>query len=363
MNNMKRWFTALSLTALVLPLNAIAATPEQSLDKAVKAMETTSSYKLDMEMKIDIGERVIGKPGNSMSGQIAIKLGTRILDKQNGEGSFSLERFSMKGVESGNEMSFTLDQPMAIEYRMTNSMFYFRLLQVPSTVTDFLKSNLEIDLTPIIGTWIGIESKNGVTDLQNLPIIPTQAISAGFPQNITAQAAIRKLPIFRVIGIEKNMKNNAGDDVTRLRVRINPSLISAVRFAEIKALPRDKNYSKSLTALNKRYAELRSNLAHLFMAVNLNVTKGRVERMEVGGTIDEPVETCTYSIGLKRNICKTASIRSYKISMGISLSPASPEPILVPFMWKTMEEIQKLLMPPTPTTTIEDPLMQTLTTI
>lgn len=361
MIHFKRWFAAASLTALVIPWSAIAATPEQSLDKAVKAMDSMTSYKLDMDMKMDIGERVIGKPGSGMTGQIAIKLGTRVLDKQNGEGRLSLERFSIKGVESGTEIAFTLDQPMAVEWQMTGDKLYFRLAQVPVMVTDFLKTNLEIDIAPIIGVWIGMDAPNGVNDLKNLPIISSQSLARDLPENITTQSAIRKLPLFRVISVEKRMKNAAGDDLMRLRVRINPALINAVQQAEIKALKRDKYYREELTAINKRYVELRKNLGKLFMVVNLNITKNRVERMEVGGNIEEPVETCSYNTNLKRNVCKTASVRIYKLSAGINIAPAGTDPIAVPVTWKTLEEIQNMLMPPTPEPVEEDPLVQTLT--
>ncbi|MCE9586037.1 hypothetical protein K8R04_01815 [Candidatus Uhrbacteria bacterium] len=361
MTHFKRWFAAASLTALVLPWSAIAATPEQSLDKAVKSMDSITSYRLDMDMKMDIGERVIGKSGSGITGQIAVKLGTRVLDKQNGEGRLSLERLSIKGVESGQEISFAIDQPMAIEWQMTGSMLYFRLAQVPAMVVEYLKTNMEVDLAPIIGVWIGMDAPNGVNDLKNIPIFPTQVISRDLPQNITAQSAIRKLPMFRVIGVEKRMKNDAGDDLTRLRVRINPALINAVRLAEIKALPRDKYYREDLAALNKRYVELRSNLNRLFMAMNLNVTKNRLERMEIGGTIEEPTEKCTYSTSLKRNICKVASVRMYKISIGVNMAPAGSEPVLPPSIWKTIEEIQKILMPPPTPQPVVDPMVETLT--
>jgi hypothetical protein len=349
----------LSVLCLLLatPGIALAATPEQSLDKAVKAMDSLSSYKLDMDMKVDIGERVIGKPGSGLTGQVVVRMGTRVVDKQNGEGRLSLERFSIKGIESGQEMSFSFDQPMAIEWKVSGNMLYFQLAQVPGMVTDYLKTNLDIDLTPIIGVWMGMEAPNGVSDLKNIPIISTQSLTRELPQNITNQAAIRKLPIFRVIGIEKRMKNAVGDDMLRLRVRINPALITAVQQAEIKALPRDKYYRDDLTALNKRYAELRSNLSRLFMAVNLNVTKNRVERMELGGNIEEPTETCTYETRLKRNICKVSSVKIYKISVGINITPTTNEPIAAPLMWKTMQEIQNLLMPPQAT----DPMVETLT--
>lgn len=361
MTHFKRWFAAVSMTALALPWTAIAATPEQSLDKAVKAMDSMTSYKLDMDMKLDIGERVIGKPGNGMTGQIAIKLGTRVLDKQNGEGRLSLERFSMKGMESGAEINFTLDQPITVEWQMTGDKLYFRLAQAPAMVVDFLKTNLEIDIAPIIGVWIGMDAPNGVNDLKDLTVFSNQPFASGLPQNITTQSAIRKLPLFRVTSVEKRMKNAAGEDLLRLRVRINPSLIYAVQQAEIKALPRDKYYREELTALNKRYAELRSNLARLFMAVNLNITKNRVERMEVGGTIEEPTETCTYNASLKRNVCKTASVRLFKISAGINIAPAGTEPIFAPLMWKTIQEIQNILMPPPAPEPIDDPMVETLT--
>jgi hypothetical protein len=361
MIHFKRWFAAASLTALVLPWTAIAATPEQSLDKAVKAMDSMTSYKLDMDMKMDIGERVIGKPGSGMTGQIAIKLGTRVLDKQNGEGRLSLERLSIKGVESGSEIAFTLDQPMSIEWQMTGDKLYFRLAQVPTMVVDFLKSNFEVDITPVIGTWVGIDAPNGVSDLKDLSVFTKQPFDNELPQSITTQSAIRKLPIFRVISVEKRMKNAAGEDITRLRVRINPALINAVQQAEIKALPRDSYYREDLAALNKRYVELRRNLSKLFMAVNLNITKNRVERMEIGGTIEEPTESCNYDTRLKRNVCKVSSVRTFKLSAGINIAPASTEPIIVPAMWKTLEEIQSLLMPrPTPMPT-EDPMVETLT--
>jgi hypothetical protein len=353
----------LSVLCLLLatPGIALAATPEQSLDKAVKAMDSLSSYKLDMDMKVDIGERVIGKPGSGITGQVVVRMGTRVVDKQNGEGRLSLERFSIKGVESGQEMSFSFDQPMAIEWKVSGNMLYFQLAQVPGMVTDYLKTNLDIDLTPIIGIWMGMEAPNGVSDLKNIPIVSTQSLTRELPQNITNQAAIRKLPIFRVIGIEKRMKNTVGEDLMRLRVRINPTLITAVQQAEIKALSRDKYYREDLAALNKRYVELRTNLTKLFMAVNLNITKNRVERMEIGGTIEEPAQTCTYDARLKRNVCKTASVRSYKISVGMNIAPAGSEPVIPPMVWKTLEEIQKLLMPaPTPAP-VEDPLVQTLT--
>lgn len=243
----------------------MAATPSQSLDMAIKAMETTSNYRLDMDMNVDT---------------TAIHLDARFLDKQTGEGNL------------------TYNQLVNVDWKMIGTMLYFRFGQAPSFIPE-----------SYIGTWIGMEASK----------LPTEVISNDLPQNIAGQSAIRKLPIFQVLRIEKKLTNAAGDNIQRLRVRINPTVINAVRLSEIKALPRDKNYYKNLSALNKRYAKLRVNLAKLFMAINLNVTKNRVERMEIGGTIDKN-----------------------KIAVGINLSSAENGPIFVPFNWKTLEEMHAI---------------------
>ena len=315
MINIKRSFAAISLITMALPWNVMAATPTQSLDKAIKAMENTASYKLDMDLKVNVKQ----EPPSSMTAH----LNTRMLNKQNGEGDFTF-----------SAIPFTLNQPIGMNWKMAGTMLYFQVNQVPNVITDYLKTNLDIDPTAIIGTWIGMEASTGFSEIKNMSVLPTEAISNGLPQSVAAQSAIKKLPIFTVTRVEKKSKNSSGDEIQRLRVRINPTLISAVRLAEIKSIPHDKNYTKNLITLNKRYAELRANLTKVFMAVNLNVTKNRVERMEIGGTIEKS-----------------------SISMGINLSPTNTDPIIAPSSWKTIQEIQTLLMPPTPT----DPLMQTLT--
>ncbi len=359
MTQFKRWFAAISLATIAIPWSAMAATSDQLLDKAVKSMDGMTSYKMDFEMNMDIGERVIGKPKDGMTGQIKIRISSRILDKENGEGRLALDRFTISGKESGSEISFNLDQPVAIDWIITDKKLYFNLSQAPATLLDFAHDTLGLDLSPLVGTWIGIDMPNGVNDIKDLPLLSSTAVTRDLPQNLGEQAAIRKLPIFRVNSIEKRMKNASGDDILRLRVRVNPSLIYAVQQAEIKALPRDKYYRTELTALNKRYVELRTNLAKIGMAINLNVTKNRVDRMELGGNIQEPTQTCTYDARLKRNVCKTSSIRTYKFSVGINIAPAGSTPVTAPFMWKTVEEIMSLLEPkaiPEP-----DPLVQVLT--
>lgn len=359
MRHKKSWFAAIGLAALIFPLGVFALTPEQSLDKAVKSLDTMTSYKMDIDMKLDLGERTIGKPGQSMQGQVVIKLGTRILDKRNGEGRLALEHVSVSGAENGESMSFAMHESIAVDWKVAGEKLYFRLAQIPQVASDYLKQQLEIDLAPIIGVWIGMDAPESIDDIGSAPV-STLSIPNELPQQVALQSAIRKLPVFRVLGIEKRMKNAAGEDLVRLRVRINPALINTVQQAEIKALPRDKYFREDLAALNKRYAELRKNLSKLFMVVNLNVTKNRVERMELGGSIEEPVESCAYDTRLKRSVCKTAKIRTYRFAVGINLAPAGIDAIQVPDIWKTLEEAQRLLMPK-PEPQPEDNLTQVLT--
>lgn len=141
------------------------------------------------------------------------------------------------------------------------------------------------------------------------------------------KARLNKLPLFLVTRTEKKMVVD-GKTILRLRVILNPALITLLQNEEYKALKgMSASYRREETArINKKYTEIRTALRKFSAVMELNTTDNYVRRFEIGAKFVEPVKDCTWNDRLYKSVCKQTGRSTFELSGGFNFAPKDNQP-------------------------------------
>lgn len=343
--------SAIAATALS-PLTAFAATPQTALNTALLRLSDQKTVHANLEANITVNERALAKDGRSSLVDMGFRANIRTVQaadgKLDGEGAFELMRLSSETKAGDWNESWKLDSPFRLDWAGRDNMSYVRFQSLPNSLVELARNEGDVDLTQIIGMWIGFEtSRDALADelgsrYENL-IAPAETANADL---------LKRYPPVQVVRVEKRWKTN-GDSIMRLRARINPNLVNALQRKEVAeeiALSRKlgetlAQRNKRVAEINTRYAELRRALAGVGLAVHLNETQGRIDRMEVGGKFSLPQKIAG----------KTTSIVDAKFSIGMNFLPLDTRAVEHPAYWRPFEEVLRMLEPKRPEPVILEP--------
>lgn len=348
------------LMGLPLPSMAAMPTPQQALNDALKNEMTRHAGRMVTTARIDVTQRSFKVGVPTTSGHVAMRLEARALPtptdvkptlaNSQGEGRFVIESADMSGIPD-SEVPLKLDGPVSMQWKLSGGMFYIRLETLPQSLIDLAKKESDMNLGELVGRWVKIDL--GDTGMREITsdddaddLIKT--LSRG---DAAREARIKlffaRTPFFLVSRVEKRMKNAAGDDVWRMRIRLNPAIVNFFYREALRELPPSGTArTEMLREINKSFATIRLQLSRTSMAVNINVTKKQLERFEIGGTYPETVKDCKYNYTLRRSVCTNVGTRTIKVAIGVSMSPDAGGPVEIPTQTITMEEAQNLVMPP-----------------
>lgn len=352
MKLMPRLIAAATLSGLALPWVALAATPQMALNAALLRLADQKAGQIHLSASVQVDERPLTSTGRKTKADVAFSLHLRnelgIDGKLDGTGSVKLDRYKVESDQAGQSVS--LDGPLTLEWSDKDNMAYLRLGALPQSIVDYFQG-IGTDIQVLEGTWIGVESDRGaINDLLGTSLKTSWLDSQLLTDNKTI---FTRYPPVQVTRVEKRWKAADGDSMIRLRARLNPRLVTALYnrdLAQINSDYRAKKITAALrltriTALNKDLNEARRASSGLTMAINMNETEARIERIEVGGKFSLPQQTCTWNSRLQRSTCKNTSLLNVNLLIGISIEPASGQPIEHPAYWRPYAEVLKLLEP------------------
>ena len=317
------------LLGLPMPSLAASQSPQQALTSALKneMTRTTGSMQMAGRLGFEYAPMKRGEPVGK--GSVAFSMSARALSATNGEGRLSIDSAEASGIPDMPE-GVTIESPLSIQWKMVDGTFYVQLEKAPDSLLAMSKDQMGMDLGLILGRWIKFDTgANTSTDFFKL-------LSSGdLARGLRIKNFFDRNSILQVTRVEKRTKNAAGEDIWRMRVRVNPAVVNFFYREALRNLPKSgKARTDALKSLNASFVKIRVSLARTSMAVNVNVTKKLIERFEVGGKYPETTKTGKTTI---------------TVAVGTSMSPNAGEPVFAPSPALTPEEVTQLLYPRTPT--------------
>ncbi len=266
------------LLGLPMPSLAASQSPQQALTSALKneMTRTTGSMQMAGRLGFEYAPMKRGEPVGK--GSVAFSMSARALSATNGEGRLSIDSAEASGIPDMPE-GVTIESPLSIQWKMVDGTFYVQLEKAPDSLLAMSKDQMGMDLGLILGRWIKFDTgANTSTDFFKL-------LSSGdLARGLRIKNFFDRNSILQVTRVEKRTKNAAGEDIWRMRVRVNPAVVNFFYREALRNLPKSgKARTDALKSLNASFVKIRVSLARTSMAVNVNVTKKLIERFEVGG--------------------------------------------------------------------------------
>lgn len=317
-------------------------------------------------ININVSERAWTKTHSPSSGLIGISFDYRVVSStgslQEGEGRFTLEKFSYKTEPAPNSSlltpsitEITLPEPIAIDWKTTNKTLYLKINSLPQQFTD-MAAAMDVNVSIFIGKWLSF-------DLSMLEELVKEKESPNAEMLLDSKKLSALKNPFQLLRVEKRYKNARSEDMLRLRVRLSPTMIWTLQQAEVKAVDRlSPTRWKQISAINKRYAELRRTLSHFQLVAVINQTTGSLERIEIGGSETKPKQTCTWNTRLVRSVCTNTYSQTVKVSIGLNFMKDAGTPVVAPFPSTPFLELIEQLEAAAASSTLQTEPTETATT-
>lgn len=334
-----RSVTGLGLASLLLPIGASAATTQQLLNQAIKA-QAESKRPMTMDGRMTVTGKSVLFKGNVEQGHgsanfrflsraLAPVAGQKSPDS---EGQLILEKAILHDFEKPEHLEIT--KPVGLEWKMVNDAFYFRAKDVPMEWAQELPEEARQYLNQWLKFAIPKELSDTSSDTNLIApaLQPQDVLKMGLGSSVLnaeqdIKARLNKLPLFLVTRTEKKMVVD-GKTILRLRVILNPALITLLQNEEYKALKgMSASYRREETArINKKYTEIRTALRKFSAVMELNTTDNYVRRFEIGAKFVEPVKDCTWNDRLYKSVCKQTGRSTFELSGGFNFAPKDNQP-------------------------------------
>lgn len=332
---------------LMLPLTASAATTQQLLNQALKAqMESKRPMVMDGRMTLNGQSNLTKGNIDNGHGSASLRIMSRALAPVAGqknpdsEGQLLLEKLSVYDPKSTELQDGRLEitTPVGLEWKMVDDALYFRAKDVPMEWTNELPE----DLRQYVNQWLKLAipkelmaaepTSNGLV----APAMdPKDLLQATLGKELSDAEVLKKklqtMSVFLVTRTEKKMVVD-GKNILRLRVVLNPALITLLQNEELKgAREYPISYRREEVArINKKYTEIRTTLRKFSFAMELNTTDNLVSRMELGAKFTEPVQDCTWNVRTQKDVCKTTGRTTFDLAGGFNFSFRDQQPAVEP---------------------------------
>lgn len=315
------------LLGLPMPSLAASQSPQQALTNALKNEMTRTTGSMQMAGHVDVEYKPLKRGEPVGKGHVAFSSSARALSAASGEGRFAIDSADVSGIPD-MPAGIKMESPLSIQWKVVDRSAYVQLEKAPDSLISMWKDT-GMDLGLILGRWVKFDAGTNTADSKAdfLKLLSSGDLARG----LRLKNFFDRNSILQVTRVEKRTKNAAGEDIWRMRARVNPAVVNFFYQESLRSLPKSgAARTKALKSLNASFAKIRVSLARTSMAVNVNVTKKRIERFELGGKYPEKTKTGTMTI---------------TVAVGTSMSPNAGEPVIAPAVALTPEEVIQLLYP------------------
>ncbi len=335
--------------------SALAATPQEIINNALSEYNPDSGLNMSGDILVEVKENITDKTfvNGPEAAVFDIHFNQRTLPKnaeglQDGEGYL---RFKKLSVEDATH-EFTISEPITVFWRTVNPMMYIKLDKLPESVAQSLGDGL-LDLEAMTQRWLAMEApKQGETS----QLLPAMGMEEENPMteimNMFQDLSDKKF--LQVLRTEKRYKNEAGEEMLRVRIGINRSVLYQEYQKELREAYKIIKYADRMAAIKSAREDYNQNLkdaAGLHMAANLNLTTNRLERMEFGLTQTKDKESCDWNEDWTKQTCKKVGKTTVRFQSGIWFNQPNHEPVEVPYNAINMEDMAEMLLAPNLQTT------------
>ena len=336
-----------SAALIALPLSSFAATPQQILNN-LPIQTTPKAQRLQGVINLNVKSKDNVKNAKMEEVKMAISLDQRLVPNSNG--SYDSEgRIALNKLES-KELPFSFTEAFSVQWKWVNKRVYLMVDKIPAVVLEYA-AKANVPLSDIMNRWF-------VLDASFLDSFEKLASNQKSLSPTELQKLSKDRP-FIAVRQEKAWKNAAGEQMVRIRARLNPTYITKMQAAEVAALDKKSPfYASELKDLRARQTKIAATLRNMIFALEVNTTKNQLARVEIAGNQTESQQTCTYNAKTKRDVCKVASTQYVTYSTGFSFLPDTGEAIVEPMNnTNLLEYIDSLTNMPGLSTTSENSLL------
>lgn len=327
--------------ALLCASPALAATPQEILKNSLSSYNSKDGYRIVGQVVIDVNETryASAKKEGPESGSFTLDFVSRALPEQDGHQDSEGQLTLSKAVVKGDGQNLELNEPLSFQWKNINPYFYGRIEKMPAVISGLLGPDL--DLSSLVGQWFRMQSPDSMRDLSQ---INDQTEKVDQMTEFFQEMADKKA--LQVTRVEKRYKNPQGEDMVRVRLTINRSLIykeyvkNLNQAYKIKVrTERNAKINELRTQYNKTIAEINKISA----AANINLTQNKLDRIEMGMAQKDPKEECTWNEKANKSVCKTIGWTNVKVNGGMTFMPLDTKPIEPPSQALELESLAELL--------------------
>jgi protein-disulfide isomerase len=336
---MKRFSLLACVSTFLLPLTTFAAapTPQQVLDRGlmntVQQQRQAERSSVDFDIRYDtavLKKDLYGSGNEHMRMRAVLSSDTFVRGAVDADGIFSL-RVPQFEYKTDKEPLVKVPNPFNLEVRLVNHVVYIRVSDVAPALLAQLPATTspgESDLRALIGAWIKIDPAELGADMQDFSMLSTGITDATKDANLKDLRALLSGSVFQVVSVESRTKNSAGDQMMRLRIRLNPTFIDRlVSYQDAQAV---KMGGVKMTAKQRAAAkkELQTALAPLKLVAVVNATKMTLDRVEAVYVKTDSIYRYDYRNGKEKKYYNGKS--TMDIRFGISLQGITDRSVPIP---------------------------------
>jgi hypothetical protein len=335
---------AVAFAVIFYASSALAATPQDILNQTLANYDPDTGMNMSGELHMDLRENIWDKSYSNgpERASFSMSFAQRSLPKgedgyQDGEGYFKINKLYIEDAED----VFTISDPLKIFWRIVKPNMYVKVDQLPESLKTQL-AELGADLSPVTQRWFSFDAPQDEDMGDLLPPIapadvdPTEKILGMF-QNLGDKEFLQ------VLRTEKTFKNAAGEDIIRVRVGINKNVLYREYQLELNEAYKIENRtvrSEAIATAREDYNDNLEDARVLHMAVNINVTTQRLERIEFGLTQTKDKEDCDWNDDFTDEICHVVGQTTVTFRAGIWLNPPDHRQVYIPYNAMSMDEAE-----------------------
>lgn len=339
---LQRGVAALTALSLLAPQASLALTPSQWFNTLIRDTEPEYNISATAGFDVEMSNRYYTRTRPTETGTVSIVMSVRTPVSESGtmtsEGAFTFKKFSLKGFD--NSFPFTINEPIVFEWKQTADSAYARITTMPASLVAELKKQAEIDLTPIIGTWIQVPMNSADFAAFNNREVQAEVrkeLETGPLANTTLITNVRQV---------SSTKNAKGEEIIRLSGKINPAIPYILYQQRVKEIKTQYPIGALRTMLLKDaytdYIKLRGIVRGIYLAANINTATKKIERMEFSSTYSEPKKECKWNTTYTKETCTAVGTTTINIKGGMDVKQDTGIAVTAPPTFMTLDQVEDL---------------------
>jgi hypothetical protein len=315
-----------AILTFTLPAAALAATPQQIIDKGLSDFALTTPSLSSGEVKVNFADRDQNVRDPKSTATMTLVVKERKIPKAGSAIPNTDGTIVVKTVEGTGAYAIpTISNPGTIEFRIVDGIGYVRVKEISDGVSLFLAAK-GIDASSAVGAWVKIDPAEICSAVGSA----CSSVAGASAMGIQMASDIAKMKPIQVTRTERRWTAPNGDKMVRVRARVSPAVVTNLQNKEIAKVPKtEAKRAAHIAAINKQFAEMRKQLANTTMAINLNLTKSTVDRVEAASIQIQKKQTCTLNAA-KKQTCKAAGTQTVTTLAGMNIAAGNAAAIVAP---------------------------------